>query len=93
MAYSAEITPENPTCLVFLLSQSQSMADPFEGVETIRKIDVVMDAMNRKLQELVVRCAKAKQVTNYYYISIIRYGGGVEPAFSSALSGRVRSYL
>ncbi|MBI3409296.1 MAG: VWA domain-containing protein [Planctomycetes bacterium] len=89
MAYSAEITPENPTCLVFLLGQSQSMAEPFEGDQTIRKIDVVMDAMNRTLQELVVRCAKAEQVTNYYYISIIRYGGGVEPAFSGALSGRV----
>ena len=89
MAHSAEITPENPTCVVFLLGQSQSMADPFEGDETVRKIDVVMDAMNRKLQELVVRCAKAKQVTNYYYVSVIRYGGGVEPAFSSPLSGHV----
>ena len=52
MAYSVEVTPENPTCVVFLLDDSQSMADPFGGDEAIRKIDIVMDAMNRKLQEL-----------------------------------------
>ena len=64
------------------------MADPFEGDETVRKADFVVDVLNRKLQELVVRCAKAEQVRNYYYVSIIRYGGSVEPAFSGALSGR-----
>jgi len=88
LAYSAEITQANPTCLVFVLGQARSMADPFEGSQTVRKADLVVDAVNRKLQDLVVRCAKAEQVKNYYYVSIIRYGGSVEPAFGGALSGQ-----
>lgn len=34
MAYGAEISRDNPTCLVFAIDQSGSMVDQMEGVGT-----------------------------------------------------------
>ena len=51
MAYGAEISRGNPTCFIFLLDQSGSMADPFGG-ESVRKADFVADAVNRTLHDL-----------------------------------------
>ena len=51
MAYGAEISRGNPTCFIFLLDQSGSMADPFGG-EPVRKADFVADAVNRTLHDL-----------------------------------------
>jgi hypothetical protein len=53
MAYGAEISRGNPTCFIFLLDQSASMADPFGG-EPVRKADFVADAVNWTLHDLVI---------------------------------------
>ena len=73
MAYGAEISRGNPTCFIFLLDQSASMADPFGG-EPVRKADFVADAVNRTLHDLVIRCTKTEEVRNYYDIAVIGYG-------------------
>ncbi len=58
MAYTAEISRANPTCFVFLIDQSGSMQDAIGGGEALqRKCDVVADALNRLLSELVIKCA------------------------------------
>ncbi|WP_221412955.1 vWA domain-containing protein [Rudanella paleaurantiibacter] len=47
----------------------------------------VADTVNRFLQQLVIMCAKADGVRDYYYISVIGYGaGGVRPAFTGGLA-------
>ena len=88
LAYSALISRDRPACLIFLLDQSESMALPFGVDQTTRRADCVADVVNRTLQKLVIRCAKTEEVRNYYYVSVIRYGGRVEPAFGGVLSGR-----
>jgi len=88
MAYSAEISRGNPTCFVFLLDQSGSMSDQFGGEHPQRKADFVADVVNRTLHDLVIRCTKTEEIRNYYYISIIGYGGAVGPAFSGNLAGK-----
>ncbi len=88
MAYSAEISRGNPTCFVFLLDQSGSMADQFGSEHSQRKADFVADVVNRTLHDLVIRCTKTEEVRNYYYISIIGYGSSVGPAFSGNLAGK-----
>lgn len=88
MAYSAEISRGNPTCFVFLLDQSGSMADQFGGEQSFRKADFVADVVNRTLHDLVIRCTKTEEVRNYYYVSIIGYGTAVGSAFSGNLSGK-----
>lgn len=89
MSYSAEISRSNPSCFLFVIDQSGSMADPFGGEAGKRKADGVSDALNRLLQNLVIKCAKTEGVRDYYYIGVIGYGGSnVGPAFLGALAGK-----
>ncbi|MBV9280881.1 MAG: VWA domain-containing protein, partial [Chloroflexi bacterium] len=89
MAYSAEISRGNPSCFLFLIDQSGSMDDPFgAGEGTKKKADGVADAINRLLQNLVIKCAKSEGVRDYYSVGVIGYGSSVGPAFAGALSGR-----
>jgi hypothetical protein len=87
--YSAEISRVNPTTFVFLLDQSASMQDPISGGEGQRKSDVVADALNRLLSELTIKCAKEEGVRDYFYVSVIGYGGSnVGPALAGPLAGQ-----
>src|SRR6266853_1296073 len=57
------------------------------------KAQGVADAINRLLQNLVIKCAKSEGVRDYYHVGVLGYGGAmtanrVEPAFSGALTGR-----
>ncbi len=89
MAYTAEISRANPSCFLFLIDQSGSMADPFgAGESSRRKADGVADAINRLMQNLVIKCAKEEGVRDYYHVGVIGYGAHVGPAFSGALAGR-----
>jgi hypothetical protein len=88
MPYTAEISRGNPTCFIFLLDQSGSMADTFGGELAQRKADFVADVVNRTLHDLVIRCTRTEEIRNYYNISIIGYGSSVGSAFSGGLSGR-----
>jgi len=89
MAYSAEISRGNPSCFVFLIDQSGSMADVFgAGEGNQKKSDGVADAINRMLQNLVIKCAKEEGIRDYFHVGVIGYGAQVGPAFSGALAGK-----
>ncbi|MHA1410023.1 MAG: VWA domain-containing protein [Candidatus Odinarchaeia archaeon] len=89
MSYSAEISRSNPTCFFFLIDQSGSMEDSFGGsTVTGSKAVAVADAVNRLIQNLVLRCAKAEGVRDYFYIGVIGYGVAVGPAWTGAHSGK-----
>jgi hypothetical protein len=87
LTYSAEISRTNPTALVFLLDQSSSMLEPFAGNEEKSKAEGVADALNRLLQNLVLKCAKANGVLDFFHVGMISYGGPVASAFGGALAG------
>jgi hypothetical protein len=89
MAYTAEVSRTNPSCFLFLIDQSGSMSDPFgTGEVRKKKADGVADAINRLLQNLVIKCAKAEGVRDYYHVGVIGYGMNVGPAFSGPLAGK-----
>lgn len=89
MAYTAEISRGNPACFVFLIDQSLSMSDAFgAGEGNQRKADGVADAINRLLQNLVIKCAKEEGIRDYFHVCVIGYGDHVGPAFGGALEGR-----
>lgn len=88
MPYSAEITRRNPTCIVFLLDRSASMAGVLVGDQIVRQADFIGEVVNQTLQKLVIRCSKTEEVTNDYYVSAIGYGDGAQPVFDGWLSGR-----
>src|SRR5271157_5209724 len=87
MPYTAEISRINPTCLLFLIDQSSSMDGPFAGQPDKTKSDGVADAINRLLQNLVLKCAKADGIRDFFHVGLIGYGGRVGPAFGGALNG------
>jgi hypothetical protein len=88
MAYSAEISRTNPSCFLFLIDQSGSMADSFTGEVAKKKADGVADAINKLLQNLVIRCAKEEGVRDYFHVGVVGYGANVGPGFGGALSGK-----
>ncbi len=88
MAYEAEISRTNPSCFLFMIDQSGSMADRFPGESTRRKSDGVADAINKLLQNLVIRCAKDEGVRDYFHVGVIGYGAQVGSAFSGPLAER-----
>ncbi len=88
MPYNAEISRANPSCFVFLIDQSGSMVNAIAGSDGKRKCDSVADAINRLLQNLVVKCARGEGVRNFYEVAVIGYGETVSPAFSGPLAGR-----
>lgn len=86
--YEAEISRANPTCLVFLVDQSGSMADAAGGTNQ-RKCDVVADAINHLLQNFCIKCAKEEGVRDYFHVALIGYGATVGSAFRGPLAGRL----
>ena len=88
MPYAAEISRTNPTCFVFLVDQSGSMEQPFAGQADKRKADGVADALNRLLQNLVLKCAKADGIRDFFHVGLIGYGGRVASVFGGPLAGQ-----
>ncbi|MHB8586682.1 MAG: VWA domain-containing protein [Thermoplasmatota archaeon] len=88
MTYSAEISRGNPSAFLFLIDQSGSMADPIgEGAKS--KAEALSDAINRLLQNLVLKCAKSEGIRDYYYVGVIGYGGhGTRVGFDGPLAGQ-----
>lgn len=65
------------------------MQDPFGGGEIQkRKAEGVSDAINRLLQNLVIKCARDTGVYDYFHIGIVGYGQSVGSAWGGALAGR-----
>ncbi len=87
MSHTAEISRDNPTCVLILVDQSTSMNQPFGLQPTKKKAEGVADAINRLLQNLVLKCAKAEGIRDYFHVGILAYGGEVSSGFRGSLSG------
>lgn len=85
--YCAEISRQNPGCLIFLVDQSGSMEEPIAGGSGEKKKHVVADAINRLLYNTVLRCAKEDGVRPYFSVGVWSYGGNeqVQSAFGQDL--------
>jgi len=88
MPYSAEISRNNPACIVLLVDQSASMAGVIGGGGGESKADSVARSINQLLSELSIRCTKEDGVRDYFHIAAIGYGGEVGPALGGPLAGR-----
>src|SRR5262249_34161691 len=88
MPYVAEISRTNPSCFLFLVDQSGSMIKPFGGEVGKIKAQGVADAINRLLQNLVLKCAKSEGIRDYFHVGVIGYGMQVAPGFGGKRAGR-----
>jgi len=89
MPYTAEISRSNPTCFLFLIDQSGSMADAPGDNSGRNKAEGVAKAVNSIIQELVYRCAKGEHILDRYYIGVIGYGDELSLGFTGDLAGEV----
>lgn len=87
MPYTAELSRTNPTCFLFLIDQSSSMAEPFGAQPDKPKAEGVADGINRLLQNLVLKCAKAGGIRDYFHVGVIGYGARVCWALGGDLAG------
>jgi hypothetical protein len=88
MPYVSELSRANPSCFIFLIDQSSSMAEPFGAQPEKPKADGVADSINRLLQNLVLKCAKADGVRDYFHVGLIGYGGRVAWGLGGQHAGR-----
>jgi hypothetical protein len=88
MPYAAEISRSNPTCFLFLIDQSKSMAGPLGGNAARSKADAVAESINQLLYTLVLRCVWGQKVLDRFHVGVIGYGRQVEGALGGALAGR-----
>ena len=88
MPYAADLSRTNPTCFVFLIDQSSSMAEPFGAQPDKAKAQGVADGINRLLQNLVLKCAKSDGIRDYFHVGVIGYGGRVAWALAGQMSGQ-----
>jgi hypothetical protein len=84
---NTEITRQNPSCFVFLIDQSSSMAAPF-GSDGQTKAEAVALALNNLLRNLILTCSKSEGIRNYFDVAVIGYGRYVGPAWGGSLAGR-----
>jgi hypothetical protein len=88
MPYSSEMSRTNPTCLVFLIDQSSSMAEPFGAQPEKPKAEGVADGINRLLQNLILKCAKGDGIRDYFHVGVVGYGGRAAWALGGKLAGQ-----
>lgn len=85
MPYTAEITRTNPTGVLILIDQSKSMGQPSAGQPDKSKADGLADAVNRLIQNLVLKSAKAAGVRDYFHIGVIGYGASLNAGLGGSL--------
>lgn len=85
MPYSAEISRTNPACVLILIDQSKSMDEPFAGQPDKLKSEGVADAVNRLIQNMVLKCAKIDGVRDYFHVGLIGYGGELRAGLGGTL--------
>lgn len=88
MPYSAELSRTNPTCLIFLIDQSSSMAEPFGAQKDKPKAEGVSDSINRLIQNLVLKCAKSEGIRDYFHVGVLGYGGKVAWSLAGKAAGQ-----
>jgi hypothetical protein len=91
MFVNSDITRNHPSCFLFLVDQSASMAQHFgerpEGGGGMTKAEGVANALNNLLRNLIITCSRSDGIRNYFDVGVIGYGEMVTPAWGGALTG------
>jgi hypothetical protein len=88
MPYLSELSRATPSCFLFLIDQSSSMAEPFGAQSEKPKAEGVADGINRLLQNLALKCAKGDGIRDYFHVGVVGYGGRVAWALGGKLAGQ-----
>jgi hypothetical protein len=86
MDYSARITRSDPAFILFMLDQSSSMAETAGG-SSVSKAQMLADAVNTTLQNLLLVCSHARGLRHYVDVAVLGYSGQerAEPTLTNML--------
>jgi hypothetical protein len=88
MPYRADISRDNPSCLLMLIDQSTSMRDRIAGGSS--KAQFLADVVNKTLYSLAINCSKSDGTRDYFDIGVIAYSGkDARNAFHGTLRSKV----
>lgn len=89
MYVNSGITRNNPSCFLFIIDQSASMAQQFgDRSEGQTKAEGVATALNNLLRNIIITCSKSDGIRNYFDVGVLGYGEMAGPAWSGPLMGR-----
>ncbi len=88
MAYQAEVSRTNPSCILLLTDQSESMLEPWGNDPQLSKAEGLAQVINGFLYNLILKCTKSEGVRDYFHVGIIGYGSEVTSGFSGLLEGQ-----
>ena len=92
MAYSnVPIGTSNPTCFVILIDQSWSMSQDWG--DELTKAEGASRAVNRVLEELVLRCRAGMEIRDRCHVSVIGYGEEVKCVVNGMISEVAESLI
>jgi hypothetical protein len=85
MAYSnVPIGTSNPSCFVILVDQSWSMSEEWQSQTT--KAEAATRAVNRLIEELVLKCQSGDTIKDRCHVSVIGYGESIECILDNMIS-------
>jgi hypothetical protein len=85
---NSEITRNNPSCFLFLIDQSSSMALRFGNREEgVTKAVGVANALNNLLRNLIITCSKSDGIRDYFHVGVVGYGETIASCWTGALTG------
>lgn len=89
--YTAQITRTTPTAFVFLIDQSGSMGEKVTiENRTETKAVLLVEFINRMLNDILDKCNKFGDFRNYVDICVIGYGGDAENTAKIAWEGSLQ---
>lgn len=72
--YSSRITRSNPTAFLFLVDQSESMAETIRfNSRVMTKAEAVAEVVSKTISELIYRCQREHSVADYFEIGVLGY--------------------
>ncbi len=86
--HTEQINAKHPMFFLFLVDQSGSMSQPFEGQPNKTMAQGVADAINGIIRGLVLRCSNGNDIKDYYYMGLIGYNHQINLGFGGELQGR-----
>ncbi len=88
MPYTAGIDRRNPGCFLFLIDQSHSMLKGLAGQTGQPKMNAAADAVNRAIDNIVLRCSQGLEIRDYFDIGILGYGQTRVLSYEEVLSAK-----
>lgn len=92
--YTVRNSRENPGLIVLLLDQSGSMSETIKmGGHERTKAEILSYTVNTFIDSLIVACGKGGEMKDYFFISVIGYGGDEDNTAKSAFEGNLKGEL